>query len=178
VSQFVPNPIVIIGVGNLMRGDDGIGPRTAHRCAMTDLPSCDVIELDGETSRIIDAWAGRSLAIVVDAIRTGARAGTLHDLSVDDIVAIDARNPSMSSHASGLAAAIELGQALDRLPTRLRIVGIEPAEMSHGTELSAAVQMAMPDLEARVVAIASGHSSSPVDEPSSIFAAPSAEPAE
>ncbi|NNE75342.1 MAG: hydrogenase maturation protease [Acidimicrobiales bacterium] len=135
-------PDVVIGIGNPLRRDDGIGP--ALLAALHDRlpPTVDRIELDGEATRLIEAWSDRRRAVVLDAVCMGAAAGTVHDLRIDPrepegTPAVG--TPSVSSHHPGLAAAIELGRAFDRLPRSLRVIGIEPEDLDHGAGLSASV---------------------------------------
>ncbi len=137
------NPLVI-GVGNRWRRDDGVGP-CALAVLSTQLPDdVDAATLDGEPSRLLDAWAGRSFVLVIDAIRTGAPAGTLHRL---DGLDEDLRPaPSASSHGPGIAAAVALGRALDRLPDQLVVLGLEPSDTSDGDGFSDAVMAAFDDL--------------------------------
>jgi hydrogenase maturation protease len=94
---------------------------------------------------LLDAWAGAALAIVIDAVRSGAPPGTIHRVD------LDARPPAAalrlgSTHAVGLAEAIELGRALDRLPVRLALYGIEGARFETGAGLTPAVARAVETL--------------------------------
>jgi hydrogenase maturation protease len=136
--------IVVMGVGNPWRGDDGIGPAVA--AALRDRPGpggpsgpVDVVDLDGEAARLVDAWDGADLAVVVDAVRTGAPPGALHRLDADSMRAA----ATASSHALGVQHAVALARALDRLPRRLVLVGVEGADFGHGTHLSDPVAAAV-----------------------------------
>lgn len=137
---------MVIGVGNPMRRDDGAGPAAITLLAGT--PELDLVVLDGEATRLLEAWRGRSLAIVIDATRTGDAPGTIHrlDLDVDDVP--DATNTS--SHGAGLAAAVALARALDALPGRLIVYGVEPGDLSMGEGLSPPVSTALSELVGRV----------------------------
>lgn len=130
------NPL-IVGVGNRWRGDDGLGPRVVAAIAASDVHGIDVLALDGEPARLVDAWTGRPNVVVVDAVRAHTPPGTLHRLDrVDDIP--DASHDA-STHDAGIAAAVALSRALGTLPARLVVIGVEPATAGHGEELSAAV---------------------------------------
>ena len=150
------DPVVVIGIGNTMRRDDGIGPLALEALRGESFPSCDLVELDGETTRVIEAWRDRDLAIVVDAVCAGAAPGTLHDLTLEDLddlnllAGIGAGTGATSSHAAGLAEALALGRSLDRLPRKLRVIGIEPGDVSHGHGMSPAVSATMAGLVTRV----------------------------
>jgi hydrogenase maturation protease len=139
--------VVVIGVGNPWRRDDGAGPAvaTALRARLDD--SVAVLELDGEAARLVDAWDGADLAVVVDAVRTGAVPGTVHLLEADgDADAGGEAGPAggtTSSHGLGVEQAIELARVLGRLPRRLVLVGIEGADFGPGSDVTAAVAAAV-----------------------------------
>lgn len=154
-----PNtPVVIIGIGATMRGDDGIGPAAvacmeqANTIAMDG--SIELLTLDGEPTRLIEAWRDRELAIVIDAVRTGSAPGAIHRVAVGHD-ALPSWTSGASSHSAGLAEAVALGRVLERLPDQLVIFGMEPADLSHGQGLSAAAADALPSLVDLVVAEAS-----------------------
>ena len=142
-------PVVLIGIGNTMRRDDGVGPLTLAAFRSDPLVGCDIVELDGEATRVIETWRDRDVAIVVDAVCTGERPGTIHDLTFDELHGVDqlGLTPSAtSSHFAGIAEALALGRSLDRLPAALRVLGIEPGELSHGFGLSPSVTAGMDEL--------------------------------
>jgi hydrogenase maturation protease len=128
----------VVGVGNAWRGDDGAGLELARR--LRGLAGVDVRELDGDPAALLDALAGAGEAIVIDAVRSGAPPGTIHRL---DAAALPAGLRSASSHALGVAEALALGRALDRLPARLELYGIEAGELAPGAPLSAPVARAV-----------------------------------
>ena len=64
------NPLVI-GVGNRWRGDDGVGPCTIEALARIEGLDAELLTLDGEPARLVAAWQGRSVVVIVDAIVTG-----------------------------------------------------------------------------------------------------------
>jgi hydrogenase maturation protease len=97
----------------------------------------DVVESDGEPSRLLDAWRDRDMAVVVDAVRSGATPGAIHVWA--DEGDVPAAAPSAGSHGLGIADAVALGRALHRLPSRLVVIGIEVRDTSSGQGLSSAV---------------------------------------
>ena len=154
---------VVIGVGNPMRGDDGVGAAAVdgvrQRVAL-DAPGPDLVVLDGEPTRLIDAWRDREQVIVIDAARSGAPPGTIHRIELGSTIDPDhpANGPmpgstrSASSHGAGVAEAIALAGALDALPTRLVLLAVEAADVAMGAGLSPAVSAVVPELVERVLA--------------------------
>jgi hydrogenase maturation protease len=141
---------VVIGVGNEFRRDDGAGPAVVDR--LRDLVPGDV-ELaitDGEPTRLIEAWTGAALAVVVDALRAEPpHPGQVHRFVVDRPGAGVAR--PASSHGFGLDDAIALALALDRMPGRLIVHAIEAADLTQGTGLTPAVAAAVPVVVAAIL---------------------------
>ena len=129
--------IVIIGVGNPWRRDDGIGWAVAEAVGHRLGPAVEVVESDGEPTRLLDAWAGIDVAVVVDAVRGGGAPGKIHVWTDDS--ELPGTSPSTGSHALGLADAVALGRALHRLPKRLIVVGVEAHDTTPGHGLSSAV---------------------------------------
>lgn len=142
-----------------MRHDDGIGPAVIDAFEDAPIDAVDLVQLDGESTRLIEAWRERRLAVVVDAVCKGAPPGTVHDIEIHEFLT-QRGSPatSASSHHAGLAEALALGRVLDRLPTALRVLGIEPADLDHGHGLSPAVQGALAELIADVRSVATGDS--------------------
>lgn len=139
---------LVIGVGNRWRADDGLGPRALDALAEQTAGVVDLIALDGEPARLVAAWAGRFHVVVIDAVRSGDPPGTIHRVEGLDLGLTDRSSPS--SHGAGVAAAVAIGRALDRLPDRLVVLGIEPERVEHGDDLSAPVAAAFDELVERV----------------------------
>ena len=131
--------VVVIGVGNRWRGDDGIGPAVIDSGRNRWSRSVDVVESDGEAAGLVDAWDGADLAIVVDAVRCGAAPGTVHRLGPDSV----GTRPVASSHRLGVAYALALGRVLGRVPARLEVIGVEGSQFEPGAGLSPPVAAAV-----------------------------------
>jgi hydrogenase maturation protease len=152
--QREPGPIVVIGVGNPYRRDDGVGHRVVEALAReaeatTPAPhrpgrlhAARLTVTDGEPARLIELWRGAEIAVVVDAVVTGSQPGRLKVWDAATQTLPD--RSTTSSHAAGLGEACALGAALDALPGRLLVVGIEAACTDDGTDLSPAVARAVP----------------------------------
>ncbi len=130
----------MIGVGNAWRGDDAAG-LVAARLLRAALPELDVRECEGEPIALLDAWSGADAVWIVDAVSSGRPTGSVHriDVGVDPLPA-ELFRPS--THAFGVAEAIELARALDQLPARLVVFGVEGAAFGAGEALSSAVEEA------------------------------------
>lgn len=146
--------ILVIGLGNDLRGDDGAGLRVVRRLEGRVPETVRLIEAPPDAVALLDLWEGSDRVVVIDAMRSGAPAGTVAMADVGS-GREDGRlvgESTMSSHAIGLAEAVALARALDRLPRRLRIYGIEAASFAHGAPLSEAVARAADALADRLAA--------------------------
>jgi hydrogenase maturation protease len=128
---------LVIGVGNRWRGDDGVGPRAIEALAHIEGLDAELLALDGEPARLVAAWQGRPVVVVVDAIVAGDPPGTVHVIT--DLDRLPDPAAGASSHGGGIAEAVALGRALGQLPDRLLVVGVEPATVGHGEMLSPSV---------------------------------------
>jgi hydrogenase maturation protease len=139
--------VVVIGVGNALRHDDGAGLEIVRRLRpRANLAEIAVREQESETLGLLEQWEGAEAAVLVDAIHSGAAPGTIHrvDASCEPVPARLAS--SSSTHAVGLAEAIELARALSRLPARVVLYGVEGLRFDAGIGLSEEVQAVMPTL--------------------------------
>ena len=153
--------VVVIGVGNRYRRDDGAGPAVLDALATgTTAPRARLVELDGEPARVVDAWAGADLAIVVDArsLRRAPRPARYAAIEVGDDVGVlgDSSRAAGGSHAFGIGTAAALGRALGRMPVRLVVFAVEGRDFGHGEELSQPVRRAVTDVTARIAAEIAG----------------------
>ena len=133
--------VLVIGIGNLFRGDDGVGLIVAQKLRALALPGVIVLEQSGEGTALLEAWAGAGRVIVVDAVSSGSQPGTIHCLEVGD-QPLPAHFSGGSTHAFGLAEAVELARQLDRLPAQLTIFGIEGQDYDLASGLSPEVETA------------------------------------
>lgn len=133
----------VIGLGNPMRRDDGVGPTVVDELDDGSPTDADLIVLDGESTRLIEAWRDRPMVVVVDAVTTGSTAGTVHEVTAG-ADPLPNWGAGASTHRVGIAEAIALAEALGRLPETLVVVGVEPADMSDGPGLSPEVAAVVP----------------------------------
>lgn len=136
--------VVVIGVGNPYRRDDGVGVEVLGRVEAAGLGGVRCMESDGAPASLCDAWTGARLAVVVDAARSGSPPGTVHVTTIGDgSMPASAATPRGGSHALSIADAVALGEVLERLPQRLLIVGVEVGDVGDGPGLSQAVLAAV-----------------------------------
>lgn len=144
---------VIIGMGNPLLSDDGVGIAVAHAVAQRLRQDQDmdlsVTELHTGGIRLMEAMAGFRCAVVVDAMLSGAAPGTLKRFDPEDFVTT---KNTFSSHDTDFATAYELGlMAGIPLPERVSFWGIEAREYDlFGERFSDEVAAALPGAVNRI----------------------------
>lgn len=121
--------VVVVGVGNALRGDDGAGLAVAEEVRARAADAVDVRVCEEEPSRLIDAIGDADVAFIVDAVSTGAPNGSVHRFDASQ-AAIPARELRSSTHALGIGETLELARALGRLPQRTVVFGVEGRDFS------------------------------------------------
>jgi hydrogenase maturation protease len=130
---------LFVGIGNPLRGDDAAGLLAARALRRHAPAGIEVRELEGEPVGLIDAWAGAETVVVADAVASGGEPGELHRIDAG-AAPLPAAFAGPSTHALGLAEAVELARALGRLPPRLVVYGIEAAGFATGADPTPAVR--------------------------------------
>lgn len=131
--------VVVIGLGNSDRGDDGAGREVARRLLATEAAKdARIVEADGEATAILANLDGASTAFLIDACVSGAPSGSVRriDLAQESLPSV---RYGLSSHGFGLAEALALAQALDSLPKHCIVFAIEAECFDIGAPLSLAV---------------------------------------
>lgn len=140
----LPHSILVVGIGNEDRGDDGAG-LVAARYARIRLPSAvRVIEHSGEGTGLIELWqtAGRQQVYLIDAMSSGAVPGSIRRFEVHK-EALPIYLTGSSSHLFGVAQAIELARVLGCLPLQVTVYAIEGRSFALGAPLSCEIQDAV-----------------------------------
>ena len=138
--------MLCIGVGNAYRRDDAAGLEVAALLSDTHLT---VRQLSGEGAQLMAAWRDAPRVVVIDAVSSGGVPGTVHRLDAAS-EPLPARFFRCSSHAFGVAEAVEMARALAELPPELTIFGIEGADFGAGVGLSPPVAAAVADVAVRI----------------------------
>jgi hydrogenase maturation protease len=142
----MPRSILILGLGNPLRGDDGIGPRVIEALNRRELPA-GVTALDAGTGglgllQVLEGW---ERAIIVDAADVGREPGQFARFTPDEARFVGSQDAT-SLHNAGLAEALALAGALGQPLPELVIFGVQPEKIGWGDGLSPAVETALPDL--------------------------------
>jgi len=135
--------VLILGVGNLLLKDEGVGVHVARKLMDMDLPP-HVEVLDGGTGGfdLLDDIEGREKVIVIDTVKAGQPPGTLYRFSGEDI---EERSKSgLSLHDIDMTDLLRLADVLGVEKPELVVIGIEAKDME-----SASLELS-PEIEAQV----------------------------
>lgn len=135
------NSLLVVGLGNDMRGDDAAGLLTVRALRRLDPQGADVRESSGDAAALAESIAQYSEVIVIDAIASPGMPGRVIELPKDAIVPTRRRG----THDAGLSEAIGLANALGAHPTVL-VIGITGQSFDLGAKPDAAVVRAAAEL--------------------------------
>jgi hydrogenase maturation protease len=149
---------LILGLGNPLRGDDGIGPRVIEEVTRRGLPE-GVSSLDGGTGGLdlLNVLEGWKRVVVVDAADVGREPGQFVRFAPDQARFVKPTD-SFSLHHAGLGEVLALANVLGRTLPEMTIFGVQPARVGWGQGLSPAVEAALPALTDAVLEESTGGS--------------------
>ncbi|WP_376791233.1 hydrogenase maturation protease [Thermoflexus sp.] len=134
-------PLVLIGLGNRMRRDDGVGLWVAQYFQAHGWPPLKVFPLGvPDPVALAQAWAGAEIAWIVDAAVAEVPPGTILRIRGEDLLT-DRRERWLSTHGLALREAIIFARMLEASPSRMVVYGIVGRDFRYGEGLT-------PDVEA------------------------------
>ena len=139
---MVNKKILILGVGNLILRDEGVGVHAVRELEKRDLPA-HVEVIDGGTylMDLLGVIQEAERFIVIDALKGGGEPGTIYRVKPDDLMAESER--TLSLHQVGLLDVLGMVKQLGGDPHAV-IIGVEPKEISWGMELTPEVEAKLP----------------------------------
>jgi len=139
----LPRRVLVVGIGNILLRDEGVGVRVIEAMRGTALPD-DVELLDGGTSGadLIDFIADRQKVIVIDAVRTDGPPGSVYRFGPEDLMQDAA--PALSLHQLGLLETLRMARHMNCSPGEVVIFGVKPGAIDYGTDLTPQVAFAVP----------------------------------
>jgi hydrogenase maturation protease len=140
----VTGEMVVVGLGNRYRKDDGVGIVAAAALSELALANLRVVTDVAEPASVLEAWSGARLAVIIDgAVATPSMPGRIRRCMLGDVITM---TDGLSSHSIDVGRTYALGQALGRVPDALVLFTIEVADTGHGTGLTAQVAAAVPEV--------------------------------
>jgi len=138
---------VILGLGNELLGDEGVGVHTVRVLKQMDLPgNLEIIEVGTAILDALPAIERADRMIVVDAMKDGMAPGTVYKISLDQC---SGSKTIASMHGFDIFRTMAL--AGRQIPPDIMVIGIEPELISWSMELSSIVAISIPHVLEAIV---------------------------
>jgi len=133
--------LVVLGVGHELMGDDGVGVQAVRRLSREGLgQGVEAIEAGTSVMDALDLVPSGADVLVVDAATGGHPPGSVYRFALGDL----ASQRGMSLHETSLPEAFALARLAGAAFGNVIVIGVEPARVEPGTELSPTLQEKMP----------------------------------
>lgn len=142
---------LIVGLGNILLRDDGVGVRCVEYLRRRGL-NRDVKIIDGATLGfdLLEEMKGFDRVVLIDAVDMGKEPGYIASFGAEELLKV-VEGKKFSLHEFNLVDVIQLGKQLGYRLDKVRIVGIQPKEVSWGDRLSEVIEEKLPELAGRVL---------------------------
>ena len=146
--------ILILGLGNILLKDEGIGVHIVEELKKKDLPE-GVEVLDGGTSSldVLLTMKGVAKLVVIDALKGQGKPGDIYRIrveksNIDDLRKIfqEDEQSKISAHQINLVDALTAAEKVTDLPEEITVIGIEPKETGYGLELTPEIKRKVPEI--------------------------------
>ncbi len=141
---------LLLGIGNEWASDDGVGPEVVRRVKVwweglerNATGEVGFVIMAQPDLALLDLLADCDRVIIVDAVRSGARPGTLHRQAWEAGMLGDRGVERASSHGFGVRELLDMARALGKLPPRVELWGVEAASTAPGRGLTPRVDEAV-----------------------------------
>ena len=146
-ALLIPVRVLILGVGNPILSDDGVGIHVAREIKKRELPGVDVEELAASGLELLDVVRGYDKVVIIDAIQTTkGEPGELYVLEEKDF---EKSIHGSSPHGINIATALALGRKLvpNEMPKEVVFIAVEAEDLVNVSEkLTPKVAKALPGI--------------------------------
>jgi len=142
MTAFAPPAVAVLGLGNLVHADDGVGVHAIHHLQTDARVPADVVLLDGGTQglSLISHISGFSRLLVIDAVDVGEAPGTVVRFEGR---ALDGLPGKATVHQLGFADLMIAMKLLEDAPEEVVVIGVQPGSTEWSAELTPPVEGAM-----------------------------------
>ncbi len=142
---------IILGLGNYLMQDEGVGVHLARTLSESYQFSPEIMVIDGGTMGLdlMPYFEANDRVLIIDAMDADKPPGTVMTLQNDSILA--QLRTKLSLHHLGLSDVLGTIKLLDMEPSQIFLLGIQPAQISMGVELSETIQAKLPVINAFIL---------------------------
>lgn len=136
-DQATKKDVVVIGLGNILLSDEGIGVHLVRQIAkqQDNFPNVDFIDAGAAGMNLLHLIANRKKAIIIDCAKMGENPGTLRRFTSDEVVSVK-KLAHFSLHEIDILQVLNLSKQLGECPDEVVFFGIEPESLKSGQILS------------------------------------------
>lgn len=141
--------IVIVGIGNILLSDEGIGVYVINELKNLQLPAnVEVHDCGTGGLSILNVLDKAEKAVIIDAVKGGGSPGSIYSFTLDEILTEDRRLKMTSLHDLDLTTALKIAELthIYKLPREIVVIGVEPASIEMGMELSPQIRRTIPKI--------------------------------
>jgi hydrogenase maturation protease len=144
--------IIVLGVGNTLLSDEGVGVRTIERLAQDYRLPPEVEIIDGGTTgmEMLEDLSGTDHLLIVDAVRSGKSPATMVRIAGDDVPVFF--KTKLSPHQIGLSDVLATLAFMGEAPGSVTVIGVEPVSLGTSMALSPEVEAILPRVVEQLVA--------------------------
>ena len=149
--------VVVIGFGNTLMGDEGVGAYVAQELQKSNVKvpdSCKLEIIDGGTAAFDVFLSLRDVSslVIIDAMKGSKEAGGLYRYTYADVKKLISPNKdSISLHDLNIIEALAMYEKLEDFPEDIVFIGVEPAEIKLKMGLSEVIKDKIPDITRMVI---------------------------
>jgi hydrogenase maturation protease len=134
--------VAIIGVGNLLLKDEGVGIWVIEELKKKNL-DVELFDCATDPMLVLECMDGKDKVVVVDAYKGNSEPGTIYKFGVEDV---KEKKLDLSLHNLTFLDVLRIGKDSFKLPQEIVIIGIEPAEIEAGIGLSDELKRKLPEI--------------------------------
>jgi hydrogenase maturation protease len=136
-DQATKKDVIVIGLGNILLSDEGIGVHLIRRLTkqQSQFPDVDFIEAGAAGMNLLHLIANRKKAIIIDCAKIGENPGAIRRFTPDDVQSVKQLS-GFSLHEIDILQVLNLSKQLGECPDEIVFFGIEPGSLKSGQILS------------------------------------------
>jgi len=136
-EQTSSKDVVVIGLGNVLLSDEGIGVHLVRRLSeqQSKFPQVDFIDAGTGGMTLLHLIANRKKAVIIDCAKMGTEPGTIRRFAADEVLSVK-KLSHYSLHEADILRVINLSKQLGECPRKIVFFGIEPEMLEPGQNLS------------------------------------------
>jgi len=140
-----PEKILVIGIGNEFRGDDAAGLIAAEKLREKNLDHVVIRFNNRDGSALLILWEGFDNVILIDAVSSDSSPGTIHTIDLHDS-SFEEKLTRTSGHNFSIFETVKLAGYVDKVPSKLKLYGIEGENFGAGERPSENVLTAIDEV--------------------------------